>query len=98
MSSQVKISMRLSDLSTERLNFYRQIGVEAVNMPTHYTTQSVARPLAPSVPPAQKGPQGPMGKPWDEGELVRIRDRIHAFDLVPATILRIDRISLTMLN
>ena len=85
MSSEVKISMRLSDLSTERLNFYRQIGVEAVNMPTHYTMQSVARPLAPHVPPTQKGPRGPIGAPWDEGELVRIRDRIHAFNLVPAT-------------
>ncbi|MCZ6675956.1 MAG: hypothetical protein O7E52_01775 [Candidatus Poribacteria bacterium] len=63
MSDGMRISMMLTDLSEERLNFYRQIGVEEVTMPVRYATQPIARPIRPLVPPAQMTAHGPVADP-----------------------------------
>ena len=85
MTDGIRISLPLIDLSEERLKFYRQIGVEEVTMPARYTTEVRARPVRPLVPSAQTRAPGPLSQPWDEAELIRIRKRIEAFDLVPTT-------------
>ena len=78
-----KISKGLGNLSAEMLRFYRQIGVEQVQVPTRFNANVKLRPL---VPPAQSKADGPMPAPWDEGELRRICDHVRAFDLEPAAI------------
>jgi len=78
-----KISKGLGNLSAEMLRFYRQIGVEQVQVPTRFNANVKLRPL---VPPAQSKAHGPMRAPWDEGELRRICDHVRAFDLEPAAI------------
>ena len=78
-----KISKGLGNLSAEMLRFYRQIGVEQVQVPTRFNANVKLRPL---VPPAQSKAHGPMPAPWDEGELRRICDHVRAFDLEPAAI------------
>ena len=78
-----KISKGLGNLSAEMLCFYRQIGVEEVQVPARFNANVKLRPL---VPPAQSKAHGPMPAPWDEGELRRICDHVRAFDLEPAAI------------
>ena len=80
--SQIKIGKGVGDVSERTLRFYRQIGVEAVSMPTRWREVPGAgeRQL---VPPTQTGPKGAQGEVWDERELQRIKARIAAFDLQP---------------
>ena len=80
-SHQIKIGKGLGTLAEEVLRFYSQIGVEHVGMPVRYRTQIGSRPL---VPPTQAGPRGALGPAWDESELVRIRERIESFGLIPS--------------
>ena len=78
-----KISKSLGNLSAEILRFYRQIGVEEVQVPTQFNANVNLRPL---VPPAQSKAHGPLPAPWDEDELRRICDYVRTFDLEPAAI------------
>lgn len=80
--SQIKIGKGIGDVSEQTLRFYRQIGVEAVSMPTRWREGPSAgeRRL---VPPPQTGPKGAQGRVWDERELQRIAARIAEFDLQP---------------
>ena len=60
----IKVGKGLGDISESTLQFFRQVGVEAVSIPTKYNEKSdgvlTTRPL---VPPTQTGPAGRMGKP-----------------------------------
>ena len=80
----VKIGKELADVSEATLGFFRQIGVEEVSMPSRLVTEP--RRSRPLIPPAQLGPPGPSGVPWDERELREVRDRVMAAGLVPSTI------------
>ncbi|MDE2954189.1 MAG: hypothetical protein OXR71_06670, partial [Gemmatimonadota bacterium] len=79
---QIKIGKGIGDISEQTLRFYRQIGVDAVVMPTRWRTEpgTGERKL---VPPTQTGPKGAQGGIWDERELQRIKARIESFDLIP---------------
>ena len=80
----IKIGKILADISESTLRFYRQIGVEAVNMPTQWSEDTGAtRSMRPLVPATRTGPPGNQIRRWDEAELMRIRARIEAFDLLP---------------
>ena len=78
-----KISKGLGNLAAETLSFYRQIGVEEVQVPARYNTNVNLRPL---VPPTQRKAAGPMPPAWDEDELRRICDHVRGFDLRPEVI------------
>lgn len=82
--SHIKIGKGIGNVSEETLRFYSQIGVEEVSMPTRYhvpaTDFLAPRPL---VPPTQSGPKGDQGPPWDESELIRVKDRFESFGLIP---------------
>lgn len=81
----VKIGKGLGDVSEGTLRFYRQIGVEEVGMPSQLGKRGGEMPAArPLVPATQRGPRGAQGKPWDEEELVRVRDWIEPFGLRPS--------------
>ena len=81
----IKIGKILADVSETTLQFFRQMGVEAVNMPTQWNEDAGAgRAMRPLVPPARTGPPSNQIRKWDEEELRRIRARIEAFDLVPS--------------
>ena len=81
----IKIGKGLGDVSEETLRFYRQIGLEEVGMPARFNRRTGTEPtVRPLVPATQRGPRGPQGKPWDEAELVRIKDWIESFGLRPA--------------
>ena len=67
-----KISKGLGNLAAATLGFYRQIGVEEVQVPARFNTNINMRPL---VPPTQKKAAGPMPPAWDEDELQRICDQ-----------------------
>jgi mannonate dehydratase len=77
MSHSIKVGKGLGDISEGTLQFFRQVGVEAVSIPTRYNEKKdgvlTTRPL---VPPTQRGPAGPMGKPWDEAEVQRVIERV----------------------
>ncbi len=77
---QVKIGKGLGDTAEETLCFYRQIGVEAVNMPPRICMQVAARGL---VPPTQTGPRGPQPL-WEAKELYRVAEHIRSFGLLPS--------------
>ena len=79
---QIKIGKGIGDISEQTLRFYRQIGVDAVVMPTRWRTEpgTGERKL---VPPTQTGPKGAQGGIWDERELQRIKARIESYDLIP---------------
>jgi mannonate dehydratase len=79
---QIKIGKGIGDISEKTLRFYRQIGVDAVTMPTrwHEKTGTGERKL---VPPTQTGPKGSQGRVWDEEEVTRVKERIESFDLIP---------------
>ena len=79
----VAIGVGLGDVAEETLRFYRQIGVEAVRIPTRYVTRVRASSL---VPPAQRGPRGAQPEAWDEAELLRIIERVESFGLAPAVV------------
>ena len=74
---QIKIGKGIGDISEQTLRFYRQIGVDAVVMPTRWRTEpgTGERKL---VPPTQTGPKGSQGGIWDERELQRIKARIES--------------------
>ncbi len=57
---QIKIGKGIGDISEQTLRFYRQIGVDAVAMPTRWRTEpgTGERKL---VPPTQTGPKGAQG-------------------------------------
>jgi mannonate dehydratase len=78
--------MPLRDLADATLNFYRQIGVEAVTVPQRYNETKKLGPIRPLVPPAQQGPPPPPPRPWDPEELGRICHRIASFGLCPDSI------------
>ena len=83
-SSGVKIGKGLGDVAEQTLRFYKQISVEEVGMPTRYITDVGTIPtIRPLVPPTQTGPVAPLGEPWDEAELRRIKARIESFELTP---------------
>ena len=75
----MKIGKGLGDLSEETLRFYAQVGVEEVGLPGRFVTEM--RASRPHVPPAQLGPAGPVGAPWEEAELRRMRARTAEFGL-----------------
>ncbi|MDP6037116.1 MAG: mannonate dehydratase [Candidatus Latescibacteria bacterium] len=79
---QIKIGKGIGDISENTLRFYRQIGVDAVTMPTrwHERTGTGERKL---VPPTQTGPKGSLGRVWDEEEVKRVKERIESFGLTP---------------
>lgn len=80
----IKIGKDLGDVAEETLRFFRQIGVDAVSMPTRYVTEPGTVPTRrPHVPPTQRGPAGPMPPPWDAEEMRAIRARIESFGLTP---------------
>jgi mannonate dehydratase len=79
----VLIAKQLADVSDATLRFFRQIGVEAVGVPTRLVTE--VRRSRPHVPPAQEGPAGPQPPPWDADGLRRVCDRVRAFGLEPYT-------------
>ena len=82
-SNSIRVNMPLRDLSAERLNFYRQIGVEEATMPSHYSAEFKEGPVRPLVPAAHRTPPGPQPSPWNEDELRRIKERIESFGLSP---------------
>lgn len=77
MNHSIKVGKGIGDISESTLQFFRQVGVEAVSIPTRYNERKdgvlTTRPL---VPPTQTGPAGPMGKPWDEAEVQRVMERV----------------------
>lgn len=77
----MKIGKELGDVSAATLGFFRQIGVEAVGVPSRLILEP--RRSRPLVPPAQMGPVGPQPEPWDEGDLRAVCDRVRAFGLTP---------------
>ena len=79
---QVKIGKGIGDISENTLRFYRQIGVDAVTIPTRWNDKpgTGERKL---VPATQTGPKGGIGRIWDEGEMQRIKAHIESFDLIP---------------
>lgn len=78
----IKIGKGLGDVAETTLRFFKQIGVEEVHMPTRWNEKAGARPTTrPLVPPTQTGPSGKQGSVWNEAELLRIKERIEAFDL-----------------
>ncbi len=78
----IRIGKGIGDISPQTLRFFRQLGVEDVHMPTRWNERANARPtVRPHVPPAQTAPSGPVGTPWDQAELERIKERIDAYDL-----------------
>lgn len=80
--SPVRVGVRLPDLATTTLRFYRQVGAEAVEMPTRYSENQSGRSPAPLVPgPIALRPSGVTT--WDAHELKRIRTRVEEFDLLP---------------
>lgn len=80
----IKIGKELGDVAETTLRFFRQIGVEAVGMPTRWNETPGTRPTTrPLVPPTQQGPVGPQPPAWDEAEVRRIKARIETFGLTP---------------
>ena len=79
--ARVLIAKQLADVSDGTLRFFRQIGVEAVGVPTRMVTE--LRRSRPHVPPPQEGPAGPQPPPWDAAELQGICDRVRSFGLDP---------------
>ncbi|MBT5832368.1 MAG: TIM barrel protein [Candidatus Latescibacteria bacterium] len=78
----IKIGRGLGDIAETTLRFFKQVGVEEVSLPKRWNekggTGGTTRPF---VPPTQTRPAGGVGEIWDEGLLMRIRERIEAFDL-----------------
>ncbi|MEE2659070.1 MAG: mannonate dehydratase [Candidatus Latescibacterota bacterium] len=92
----MKISLPLPELSRDRLNLYARLGVEAVSVPWHYSTEFTDRSPKPLVPPAARGAGDIQPDPPDVDELRRICDRIRHYDLHPrSTSLPISRAILT---
>jgi mannonate dehydratase len=79
----VLIAKQLADVSDGTLRFFRQIGVEAVGVPTRMVTEP--RRSRPHVPPPQEGPAGPQPPPWDAAGLQQVCDRVRSFGLEPYT-------------
>ncbi len=77
MSYAIKVGKGLGDISEPTLTFFRQVGVEALSIPTRWNERKdgvvTTRPL---VPPTQTGPAGTMGKPWDKTEVSRVIERV----------------------
>jgi mannonate dehydratase len=81
---EIKIGKGLGDVSESTLRFCKQVGVEAVSMPTRWSEQTGKAPgTRLLVPKTQTGPSGRQPDPWDRSELLRIRERIESFDLIP---------------
>ena len=72
--------MGLGNVADATLRLYRQIGVEAIRIPTRMNTRLTVRPL---VPPTQRSPRGRQAPPWDEALLRRIMARIAGYGLAP---------------
>ena len=82
--STIKIGKELGDVAETTLRFFRQIGVEAVGMPTRWHVTPGARPTTrPLVPETQRGPAGAQPPAWDEEELRRVKAQIERFGLRP---------------
>jgi D-mannonate dehydratase len=74
----------MGDVSESTLRFCKQVGVEAVSMPTRWSEQTGRAPgTRLLVPTAQTGPPGGQPNPWDKLELERIKERIESFGLIP---------------
>lgn len=83
----IQIGKELGDVAESTLRFFRQIGVEAVGMPSRYSTEVGMNPtVRPLIPPAQTAPVTPLTAPWDVEELRRIKTRIESFGLTVASI------------
>ncbi len=81
----IKMGKILGDVAETTLRFYKQLGVEAVNMPTRWNENSDASgAMRPLVPLAMTGPPRNQIRKWDEEELMRIRARLESFDLIPS--------------
>jgi mannonate dehydratase len=79
----LKIAQGLGDVAEETLRFYAQLGIRYVAMPAAYNTAVRKRPLS---PPAAKPPGPDRSRPWDEGTLARVKERIEAAGLKPELI------------
>ena len=80
----IRIGKGLGDVSESTLRFCKQIGVEAVSMPTRWSEETGKAPgTRLLVPKTQTGPSGNQPDPWDRDELLRIRERIESFGLAP---------------
>jgi len=77
----IRVGMRLGELSEGTLRFYRQIGVEAVELPQRYSTDPPARPVAPLLPPAEQQRAGAQPPPYKAEDLRRMRERAEEFGL-----------------
>jgi len=80
----IAIGKVIADVSSSTLRFYRQIGVEAVTMPSRWNVR--VTPTRPHIPPTQRGPAPAQPPPWDRALLARIKERIEAFDLAVGAI------------
>ena len=80
----IAIGKVIADVSASTLRFYRQIGVEAVTMPSRWNVR--VTPTRPHIPPTQRGPAPAQPPPWDRALLARIKERIEAFDLAVGAI------------
>lgn len=73
----MKVGKGLGDIAESTLQFFRQVGVECVTIPTTWREKKdkveTTRPL---VPPTQTGPAGDIGKPWDEVEVRRVMEQV----------------------
>lgn len=78
---QIKLAKGLRNVADETLQFFLQMGVEYVTMPTRYSTEVTKRGLAPS--PARGPRPGQMLRPWDANELIRIKKKIESAGLKP---------------
>ncbi|MEZ4614961.1 MAG: mannonate dehydratase [Caldilineaceae bacterium] len=75
--STIKIGKELGDVAETTLRFFRQIGVEAVGMPTTWNTTPGTRPHHPSPGAGDTARSvGPQPEAWNETELRRIQAQI----------------------
>ena len=74
------IGKEIGDVAESTLRFFRQIGVEAIGMPSRYSTRPGSNPtIRPLIPPAHTRPLPPLQRPWDLEELTQIKARIESF-------------------
>ncbi|MBT3343391.1 MAG: TIM barrel protein [Gemmatimonadetes bacterium] len=82
----MKISLPAPELSQQRLESYRRMGVQVVTVPRRLRTEATQRPIKPLVPPAATGETTSQAPPPDPQELARIVARCCEFGLEPGSI------------
>lgn len=81
----MRLSLPAPDLSRQRLEAYRRMGVEALTVPRRLRTEFVATSPKLLVPAAATGDRSPRAALPDAAELNRIVARCHEFDLEPSS-------------